>query len=152
MRAILPYGKLWWITFNQDQVKMIIIALWPEYRFWAENMQTSKLIYLPFRILTYLSSSCWQYTSHHKVDILLFYGGDLVRLITFDETTLYQAVSCFNGKYIPLSFPSVMYLYFKNVMGKFKWKNERKWCSCETIIFDTGKCVSISLIIVILFI
>ncbi len=54
-------------------------------------------------------------TSHHKVDILLFYGGDLVSLITFEGTILYQAVSCFSGKTLPLVFQSVMYLYFKNV-------------------------------------
>ncbi len=61
---------------------------------------------------------------------LLFHGGDLVSLITFEATILYQAVSCFSGKNLPLTFQSVMYLYFKNVRGKYRWKNERKWCSC----------------------
>ncbi len=39
----------------------------------------------------------------------------LVSLITFERTILYQAVSCFSGKTLPLAFQSVMYLYFKNV-------------------------------------
>ncbi len=51
---------------------------------------------------------------------LAFYGGDLVSLITFEGTILYQAVSCFSGKKLPLLFQSVMYLYFKNV--KDKWE------------------------------
>ncbi len=53
-----------------------------------------------------------------KVAILLFHGGDLVSLITFEGTILHQAVSCFSGKRLPLVFQSVMYLYFKNIMGK----------------------------------
>ncbi len=61
-------------------------------------------------------------TSHHKVAILLLYGGDLVSLITFEGTILYQAVSCFRGKKLPLVFQSVMYLYFKNVQVK---RNEK---------------------------
>ncbi len=52
------------------------------------------------------------------VTILLFHGGDLVSLITFEVTILYQAVSCFSGKKLSLVFQSVMYLYFKNVRGK----------------------------------
>ncbi len=59
-------------------------------------------------------------TSHHKVVILLFHGCDLVSLITFEGTVLYQAVSCFSGKKLPLVFQSVMYLYFKNGMKKVK--------------------------------
>ncbi len=47
-----------------------------------------------------------------------FYSGDLVSLITFEGTILYQAVSCFSGKNVPLAFQSVMYLYFKNARGK----------------------------------
>ncbi len=39
-----------------------------------------------------------QDTSHYKVAILLFHGGDLVSLITFEGTILDQAVSCFGGK------------------------------------------------------
>ncbi len=31
----------------------------------------------------------------HKVAILLFHGGDLFSLITFEWTILYEAVSCF---------------------------------------------------------
>ncbi len=67
---------------------------------------------------------CWHVdqgysdTSHHKVAILLFQGGDLVSLISFKGTILYQAVSCFHGKKLPLVFQSGMYLYFKYVMGK----------------------------------
>ncbi len=49
---------------------------------------------------------------------LAFYGGDLVSLITFEETILYQAMSCFSEKNVPLVFQSVMYLYCKNVRGK----------------------------------
>ncbi len=52
-------------------------------------------------------------TSHHKVAILLFHVGDLVSLITFEGTILYQAVSCFSGKKLSPVFESVMYLYFK---------------------------------------
>ncbi len=69
-------------------------------------------------------------TSHHKVAILLFHCDDLVSLITFEGTILYQAVLCFSGKKLRLVFKSVMYLYFRNVKGKYEWKNERKWCSC----------------------
>ncbi len=69
-------------------------------------------------------------TSHHNVVILLFHGGDKVSLITFEQTILYQAVSCFSRKYLPLAFQSVKYLNFKNVRGKYERKNERKWCSC----------------------
>ncbi len=58
-----------------------------------------KLIYFPFAIL-------------------LFHGGDLVSLITFEGTILYQPVSCFSWKKVPLVIQSVMYLYFKNVRGK----------------------------------
>ncbi len=54
----------------------------------------------------------------HKVAILLFQCGDLVSLITFEGTILYQAVSCFSGKKLPLVFQSVMYLYFKKERGK----------------------------------
>ncbi len=60
----------------------------------------------------------WQDTSHHKVAILLFHAGDLVSLITFEGTILYQAVSCFSGITLPLAFQSAMYLYFKNVRDK----------------------------------
>ncbi len=49
---------------------------------------------------------------------LAFHGDDLDSLITFKGTILYQAVSCFNGKKLVLVFQSVMYLYFKNLMGK----------------------------------
>ncbi len=69
-------------------------------------------------------------TAQHKVAILLFHGDDLVSLITFEETILYQVVSCFSGKKLSLVFQIVMYLYFKNVKGKYEWKNERKLCSC----------------------
>ncbi len=69
-------------------------------------------------------------TSQHNFAILLFHCGDLVSLITFEGTILYQAVSCFSRKKLPLAFQSFMYLYFKNVRGKYEWKNERKWCSC----------------------
>ncbi len=69
-------------------------------------------------------------TSHHNVVILLFLGGVLVSLITFEGTILNQAVSYFSGKNLPRAFQSVMYLYFKNVRSKYEWKNERKWCSC----------------------
>ncbi len=55
----------------------------------------------------------------------MFDCGDLVSLITFEWTILYQAVSCFSGKKLPLTFQKVMYLYFKNVRGKYEWKNER---------------------------
>ncbi len=55
---------------------------------------------------------------HRNIAILLFNGGDLVSLITFEGIILYQAVSCFSGKKLPLVFQSVMYLYFKNVTGK----------------------------------
>ncbi len=61
-------------------------------------------------------------TSHHNVAILLFRGSDLVNLITFEGTILYQAVSCFSGQNLPFAFQSVMYLYFKNVRGKYEWK------------------------------
>ncbi len=69
-------------------------------------------------MLTCWSMLFWQNISHHKIAILLFEGGDLVSLITFEGTILDQAVSCFNGKKLPLVFQSVMYLYFKNVGGK----------------------------------
>ncbi len=46
---------------------------------------------------------------------------DLVSLIS-EWTILYQAVSCFSGKNLPLVFQRVMYLYFKNVSVKFEWK------------------------------
>ncbi len=62
-------------------------------------------------------------TSHHKVAILLFHGGGLVRLITLEGIILDQAVSCFSGKHLLLVFQSVMYLYFKNVRGKYELKN-----------------------------
>ncbi len=65
-----------------------------------------------------------------QVAILPFHGDDLVSLITFEGTILYQAVSYFSGTNLPLVFQSVMYLYFKDVRGKYEWKNERKWCSC----------------------
>ncbi len=68
--------------------------------------------------------------SHHNVAILLFHGGDLVSLVTFEGTILYQAVSCCHGKKLPLAFQSVVYLYFKNVSSKYEWKKERKWYSC----------------------
>ncbi len=58
-----------------------------------------------------------------------FMVSDLVSLITFEGTILYQIVSCFSWKNLPLAFQSVMYLYFKNVRDKYEWKNERKWCS-----------------------
>ncbi len=48
---------------------------------------------------------------------MLFHGGDVVSLITFEGTILYQAVSCFSGENLPLAFQSVMYLYFKNIRG-----------------------------------
>ncbi len=57
-------------------------------------------------------------TSHHKVAILLFHGDDLVILITLEGTILYQVVSCFSGKILPLVFQSVLYLYFKNIRDK----------------------------------
>ncbi len=41
----------------------------------------------------------------------------MVSLITFEGTILYQAVSCFSGKMLPLVFLNIMYLYFKNVKG-----------------------------------
>ncbi len=77
-----------------------------------------KLKYFPYTMLTWWSTLIWQDTSHHKVAILLFHGGDLVRLITFEGTILYQAVSCFSGKKLPLVFQSDMYLYFKNLRDK----------------------------------
>ncbi len=40
--------------------------------------------------------------------LLLFHGGDLVSLITFEGTILDQDVSCFGGKCILLVFQSVM--------------------------------------------
>ncbi len=46
----------------------------------------------------------------------------LVSLIIFEGTILHQPVSCFSGKKLPLVFQSVMYLYFKNVRGKLKFK------------------------------
>ncbi len=73
-------------------------------------------------------------TSHHNVAILIFHGGDLVSLITFKGTILYQSVSCFSGKRLPLVFQSVMYLYCKNVRGKYEWKNERK-CVVNKLLF-----------------
>ncbi len=69
-------------------------------------------------MLTCWSKLFWQDTSHHKVDIFLFYGGDLVSLITVEGTILYQSVSCFSLKNVPLVFQSVVYIYFKNVRGK----------------------------------
>ncbi len=60
----------------------------------------------------------YYYTSHHNVAILLFHCGDLVSLITFEGTILYQTVSCFSEKDVPQAFQSVMYLYLKNVSGK----------------------------------
>ncbi len=57
------------------------------------------------------------------------HGSDLVSLVTFEGTILYQAVSCCSGKHLPLTFQSDMYLYFKNVRVKYEWKNESKWCS-----------------------
>ncbi len=77
-----------------------------------------KLKYFPFRILTCWSRLFWHNTSYYKVAVLLFHGSDLVSLITFEGTILYQAVSCFSGKKLPLIFQSVMYLYFKYVCGK----------------------------------
>ncbi len=74
-------------------------------------------------MLTYWSMLFWQDKSHHKVAILLFHGGDLVSLITFKGTILYQAVSCFSGKKLQLAFQSVLYLNFKNVRGKYERKN-----------------------------
>ncbi len=59
-----------------------------------------------------------------------FHGGDFVSLITFTGTILYQAVFCFRGKHLLLTFQSVIYLYSKNVRGKYEWKNEKKWGSC----------------------
>ncbi len=35
-------------------------------------------------------------TSHHKVAIFLFHGGDLVSIITFERTILDEVVSCFS--------------------------------------------------------
>ncbi len=88
----------------------------------------------------YIVLSCTEInTSHHNVANLLFRGGDLLSLITFEWTILYQAVSCFSGRNLTLAFQSVMYLYFRNVRGRYEWKNERKWCSWQTIIFD--RCV-----------
>ncbi len=49
---------------------------------------------------------------------LAFYGDALISLITFEGTILYEAVSGFSGKNVPLVFQSVMYLYFTNVNGK----------------------------------
>ncbi len=49
---------------------------------------------------------------------LAFHGGDLVSLIILEGTILKQPVSYFSGKSLPLAFKSVVYLYFKNVMGK----------------------------------
>ncbi len=69
--------------------------------------------YVPVRMLICWSRLCSQDTSHHKVAILLFHGYDLVSLITFEGTILYQAVSCFSGKYLPLVFQShILLLYF----------------------------------------
>ncbi len=56
--------------------------------------------------------------TYHKVAILFFHGGDLVSLITFEWTILYQGVYCFSGKKLRLVFKGVMYLYFKNVRHK----------------------------------
>ncbi len=67
-----------------------------------------ELKYFPFRMLTCVIKVI------HKVTILLFHGGDLVSLITFEGTIMHQAVSCVSGNYLPLVFQSVMYLYFKN--------------------------------------
>ncbi len=53
-----------------------------------------ELKYFPFRMLIWF----WQDTSHHKVAILLFDGGNLVSIIIFEGTILDQAVSCFSGK------------------------------------------------------
>ncbi len=52
-------------------------------------------------------------TSHHTIAILLFYGGDLVSLITFEGTILYQDVSCFSEKNVRVVFEIVMYLYLR---------------------------------------
>ncbi len=59
-------------------------------------------------------------TSHHNVAILPFHGFDLVSLITFEWTILYQVMSCVSGTNLPLAFESVMYLYFKNIIGKYE--------------------------------
>ncbi len=59
----------------------------------------------------------WNGSTLH-ITKLASYGGDLVSLITFDRTILYQTVSCFSGINVPLVFQSVMHLYFKNVRGK----------------------------------
>ncbi len=55
---------------------------------------------------------------------LTFHGGDLVSLITFEGTILYQAVSCFSVQNLPLVFQSVLYLYFKNVRVNMNGKME----------------------------
>ncbi len=56
--------------------------------------------------------------------MLFFHGCDMVSLITVEGTILYKAVSCFSGINLPLTFQSVMYLYFKyirlNMNGKMK--------------------------------
>ncbi len=67
-------------------------------------------------MVTYWSRLFWQDTSHYKVTIWLFHGGDLVSLIIFEGIILYQAFV--SGEKIPLVFQIVMYLYFMNVKGK----------------------------------
>ncbi len=60
-----------------------------------------KLKYSPFRMLTYLLINViltGHITSYHIFAILLFQGGDLVSLLTYEGTILYQSVSCFSGK------------------------------------------------------
>ncbi len=49
---------------------------------------------------------------------LAFYGGDLVSLITYEGTILYQAMSCFSWQNVPLVFQSVMHLYCMYVKGR----------------------------------
>ncbi len=52
----------------------------------------------------------------HKVAILLFHGGDLVSLITFEGTILYQAVSCFSEK-IDHWYFKVLCIYILRMQG-----------------------------------
>ncbi len=68
-------------------------------------------------LLGLLNVECWHVDQGYST-ILLFHGGDLVSLITFEGTILDQVVSCFSGKYLPLVFQSIMYLYFKKARGK----------------------------------
>ncbi len=51
---------------------------------------------------------------------LVFNGGDLVSLITFEGTILYQAVSCFSREKVQLVFKNYMYVYRKNVRHKLE--------------------------------